>query len=200
MDRLDQVLATAGPLLRRVDDVLATTGAPAAHEVWGELRRVRLLPGAAAEAVAALRPAAFHEVVPELRANARACVETAADLPEPGEWSGEAAEAYEDVRRRAVADLSGGDESLDERLEATADLAEALTDWMAATRADLAEVLAAVLVSGQALTLTAPAHAALPPATAETAAAADVAVHVLRSIADNYLEAADLLRGSRDLA
>ena len=199
MDRLDQVLATAGPLLRRVDDLLATAGAPADHAMWGELRRVRLLPGAAAEAVASLRPSAFADAVPELRAVARACVDTAADLPEPGEWTGDAADAYEDVRRRAAADLSGGGESLDERLEATADLAQALTDWMAETRGGLAAALATVLTSGEALTLSA-ATAAPAPSVAETDAAADVAELVLRTIADNYAEAFDLLQGSRDLA
>jgi hypothetical protein len=201
MDRLDQVLATAGPLLRRVDDLLGTAGAPADHPVWGELRRVRLLPGAAARAVASLRPSAFDDAVPELRADARACVDAAAGLPPPGDWSGEAAEAYDDVRRRAAAELSGGEESLDERLEATADLAQALTDWMGETRSALAAALAAILASGEALTLS--AHRAEPtpaPAAAETSAAADVAELILRTIADHYAEAFDLLRASRNLA
>jgi hypothetical protein len=196
MDRLDEVLTTAAPLLRRVDDLLSTAGAPAGHAVWHELRRVRLLPGAAAHAVAALRPAAFDEAIPELRAGARACVETAAELPAANDWTGEAAEAYEQVRDRAAAELSGGAESLDERLEATADLAQALTDWMTQTRAALAAALAGALTSGEALTLN---RAETPPAPNETMAAADVATHVLRTIADNYAEAADLLHGSRDL-
>ena len=38
------------------------------------------------------------------------------------------------------------------------------------------------------------------PAGETTTAAADVATHVLRTIADNYAEATDLLRASRDLA
>jgi hypothetical protein len=157
MDRLDEVLAEAGPLLRRVDEVLAAGGAPAEHAVWPELRRVRLLPGDAAAAVAELRPAAVADVVPELRAGARACVEAAAGLPEPGDWTGEAAEAYDDMRRRAAADLAGGG----------------------------------------AVTLSVDTY---PPLDAESTAAADVAAHVLRTIADGYAEAADLLHGSRDLA
>jgi len=197
MDRLDEVLAEAGPLLRRVDAVLTTAGAPVEHAVWAELRRVRLLPGDAAGAVAALRPSSFADAVPELRAGARACVEAAAALPEPGDWTGEAAEAYDDLRRRAAGDLSGGDESLDERLEATADLAQALADWMVATRDGLAVALAEVLASGEAVSLGADTY---PPLPAESAAAADVAAHVLRTIADDYAEAADLLYGSHDLA
>ena len=198
MDRLDEVLVVCAPVLDRVDDLLTTSGAPAGHEVWRELRRVRLLPGDAARAVAELRPAAFDEAVPELRAEARACAEVAADLPEPGDWSGEAAEAYDAVRQRVADRLSGDDDSLDERLEATADLAQALLDWMTKARADLAEALAAILASGEALTLA--AGAGSPPTTAETDAAAAVATHVLRTIADDYADADDLLQGSADLA
>ncbi|GIF19832.1 uncharacterized protein YukE [Actinoplanes tereljensis] len=198
MDRLDEVLAVCAPLLDQVDDLLATSGAPEGHEVWRELRRVRLLPGDAVRAVAGLRPAEFDETVAELRAEARACAEAAVDLPPPDDWTGEAAEAYDTVRRRVADRLSGDDESLDERLEATADLAQALADWMTKTRADLAEALAAVLASGEALALA--AGAGSPPTTAETDAAAAVAARTLRTIADNYADADDLLLGSVELA
>jgi hypothetical protein len=199
MDRLDHLLDTARPLLRRVDEVLSLTGAPADHGLWAELRRVRLLPGDAAQAVAALRPGAFTGAVAGLRADARACAQVADSLPPPEEWTGEAADAYEDVRRRAAAHLGGGDESLDERLEATADLAQALTEWMTQTRAELAGTLAEVLDSGQALTLSG-GGATVPPPDAEVLAAADVAAHVLRTVADNYDYATDLLHGSAELA
>jgi hypothetical protein len=198
MDRLDQVLDTATPLLRRVDEVLGVAGAPADHGLWQELRRVRLLPGDAAHAVAALRPAAFTDAVPELRADARACAEAAAALPGPDDWSGDAAEAYDDLRLRTAAHLSGGDDSLDERLEATADLAQALTDWMAKTRHDLATTLALVLASGEALELAAPPT--VPPESGQVLAAADVATRVLHAIAESYTDAVDLLHGSRPLA
>jgi hypothetical protein len=198
MDRLDELLAVSTPLLDRVDDLLETSGAPEGHAVWRELRRVRLLPGAAARAVAGLRPAAFDDTVSELRTEARACAEAAADLPPPGDWTGEAADAYETARRRVAGRLSGDDDSLGERLEATADLAQALTDWMTKTRLDLAGVLATALASGEALTLAAAAGS--PPTTAETDAAATMATQVLRTIADNYADANDLLLGSTDLA
>jgi hypothetical protein len=198
MDRLDDLAATAAPLLRRVGEVLTAAGAPGGHEVWAELRRVRLMPADAVQAVTALRPSAFDDAVVELRSGARACVETAAALPPPGDWTGDAAEAYDDLRTRAAAHLSGGDESLDERLEATADLAQALRDWMNGTRSRVAVALAAVLTSGEALTLT--ARPRFPPTVAEVAAAADIAALLLGRIADSYEEAADLLHGSTDLA
>jgi len=198
MDRLDEVLAVSAPLLDRVDDLLETSGAPEGHEVWGELRRVRLLPGAAVRAVAGLRPAAFDDTVTELRSEARACAEAATELPAPGDWAGEAAEAYDAARQRVADRLSGDDESLDERLEATADLAQALTDWMTKSRLDLAVALATVLESGEALTLATPPGS--PPAEAETDAAAAVAAQLLRTIADNYTDADDLLQGSAGLA
>jgi hypothetical protein len=198
MDRLDELASASAPLLRRVGDVLTAGGAPAGHEVWHELRRVRLLPADAVRAVAALRPSAFDDAVAELRSGARACAETAAGLPPPGGWTGEAAEAYDDLRARVAAHLSGGDESLDERLAATADLAQALTDWMTQARSRLAATLAGVLLSSEALTLAAPPG--VPPAAAEIEAAARVAAELLHEIADIYAEPADLLRGSADLA
>ncbi|WP_433299950.1 hypothetical protein ACQP2F_01685 [Actinoplanes sp. CA-030573] len=191
MDRLDEVLAVALPLLRRVDELLGSEGAPPEHALWDQLRRVRLLPGDAVRAVAALRPDAFDDAVPALRADARACAEVASGLPPPGDdWSGEAADAYTDLRTRVASHLSGDEESLDERLEASADLAQALIDWMAQARAAVATALAEVLASSEALSLTTSSD---PPA------AAEVATHVLRVVADAYAEADDLLEGSANL-
>ena len=190
-DRLDEVLGVAARLLAQVDAVLGGQGAPADHEVWRQLRRVRLLPGDAARAVASLRPAEFDDAVDVLRADARACVEVAQELPAPGGWDGEAAEAYGELRERVADRLSGNGESLDERLEASADLAEALIDWMERARAELALTLAGVLASGDALAL---------KAEDDPLAAAAVAAQVLRTIADCYAEADDLLQGSAELA
>jgi hypothetical protein len=198
MDLLDQVLAAADPLVRRVDEVLNATGAPDGHALWTELRRVRLLPGDAARAVAALDPAPLSGAVGTLRADARACADTAADLPAPDTWTGEAAEAYDDLRRRTAAHLSGADDSLDERWEATADLAEALADWMTAARSDLAAVLAEVMTSAEAVTLvTTPTG---PETAAQASAAAAVGARILRSVASSYADADDLLRASAPLA
>jgi uncharacterized protein YukE len=199
MDPLDDLLPTARPLLDRVDQMLTAVGAPADHRVWGELRRVRLLPGDAARAVASLRPVALGAAGPEIRAEARACAEVAARLPPPDEWAGAAAEAYDDVRQRMAAQLSGGDESLDERLEATADLAEALREWMEQTRGELARLLAEALGSSEAAALTS-GGGVMPPPDADIVGAADIAASVLGVIADNYDNATDLIRGSADLA
>jgi hypothetical protein len=198
MDRLNELLETARPLLRRVDETLTIAGAPADHSVWGELRRVRLLPGDAARAVAALRPADLVEAAPELRADARACVTLADGLPPPDDWTGDAADAYDEVRRRMAAQLSGGDESLDERLEATADLAEALREWMEQARTDLSVTLADILNSSEAMTLARPA-AAPQPTPQETEAAADIAAHLLHTVANTYDYATDLIHGSAPL-
>jgi hypothetical protein len=198
MDRLDDMLSTAVPLLKRVDEVLSTTGAPADHEVWPSLRRVRLLPWDAVQAVAALRPGDLAEAAPELRADARSYAGIAESLPPPGQWSGDAAEAYDAARRHAADQLSGGPDSLDERLEATADLAAALTDWMHQARSDLAATLAEVLTSAEALSLSAGA-AVDPAATRDARAAADVAARVLETVAGSYDAALDLVSGSADL-
>jgi hypothetical protein len=198
MDRLDDLLHTAQPLLDRVDQMLTVVGAPGDHRVWGELRRVRLLPGDAARAVAALRPATLGEAGPEIRAEARACVEVAAGLPPPAEWSGEAADAYDDRRRRLADQLTGGDESLDERLEATADLADALREWMAQTRDDVARVLADAIGSREAAALLT-GGGVMPPPPGDVMGAAEIAASVLRVVADNYDYATDLIRGSGDL-
>ena len=197
MDRLERLLATAGPLLRRVDEILGAVGAPPDHRVWSELRRVRLLPGDAARAVAALRPGELGEAAPELRADARAYAVLAASLPPPGEWTGVAAEAYDVARKRAATHLSGGPDSLDERLHAAADLADELMTWMRSARDLLAETLAEVLSSSEAVIL---AGTEVDLAAArEQQAAAEVAARVLRAVADGYEVATDVLHRSNRL-
>jgi hypothetical protein len=198
MDRLDQAIQTAGPLLRRVDEVISTVGAPADHRVWAELRRVRILPSDAVHAVAALRPAELGEAAPELRAEARAYAELAESLPAPAGWSGEAAEAYDAARLRAAGYLSGGPESLDERLAATADLAEALLGWMVQARTRLAIVLAEILTSAEALEMSTTTDLD-PTSDRAVTAAAEVGARVLSEVADSYETAEDLLRTTAGL-
>ena len=195
MDRLHRLLATAGPLLRRVDEILGAVGAPPDHRVWSELRRVRLLPGDAARAVAALRPEELGEAAPELRADARAYAVLAGSLPPPGEWTGVAADAYDMARKRAATHLSGGPDSLDERLQASADLADDLMAWMRSARDSLAETLVEVLSSSEAVIL-AETDVDLAAAGREQRAAAEVAARVLRAVADGCEVGADLLRRS----
>jgi hypothetical protein len=199
MDTLDQVMDTAAPLLRRVDELLSGVGAPPDHEVWMEMRRVRLLPGDAVHAVAALRAGDLEGAAPELRADARGYAGIAEALPAPGTWTGDAADAYDAARRRTADHLFGGPDSLDERLEATADLADAMGGWMGQTRADLARTLAQVLGSAEALSLSS-GSAIDPAATGEVIAAAGVGRRILQTVAESYELAADLLHGSADLA
>jgi hypothetical protein len=195
MDRLDELLTAAEPLLGRVDDVLSGVGAPGGHDVWRELRRVRLLPGDAARAVAALRPTAILDATPELRADARAYADIADALPLAGGWTGEASEAYEKARRSTAEHLNGGPDSLGHRMSATADLADSLTAWMLQIRDDLAVTLAAVMLSTEAIVLTGGDH--LP--SDQAAAAAAIGARLLRVIADGYDEAEDLVTISVDL-
>jgi hypothetical protein len=220
MDHLDGVLSTVVPLLKRVDEVLSTTGAPRDHQVWPALRRVRLLPWDAVQAVAALRPGELAGASAALRADARSYGGVAASLPGPGSWSGDAADAYDAARRRAAEHLSGGLDSLDERLEATADLADAVSDWIRRTRGELAATLAEVMLSAEALSLTEAGSlpgdpVAIGPvgigsesigsesigsvAIGEARAAADVAARVLDTVAGSYDAALELIAGSADL-
>ncbi|GGK96594.1 hypothetical protein [Mangrovihabitans endophyticus] len=199
MDRLDAVLATAGPLLRRVDEVLAAGGAPPDHRVWARLRQVRLLPGDAAYAIGALRPAEAAAVVPAVRSGGHSCAAAAVAVPPPQGWAGAAASSYEQARRRMVRHLSGSADSLDRRFRATTDLAESIAGWMTDARAVLAGVLAGVLGSAEAVTLSEPAPAE-PPSRPETLAAAEVAARVLDAIAMACDDAERLIRESADLA
>ena len=198
MDRLDDIAAIADPLLRRVDDLLSATGAPADHPLWTELRRVRLLPADAVRAVVALRPAALADAGPHLRGQAREYADIAASLPAPGDWTGDAADMYDAGRRRVADQLSGDPESLAERLEASADLGEALAGWMRQARGSLALTLADVLGSAEAVTL-ARTPAAHPVPASEVLAAAGIAARVLGTVADAYDHAEDLLDGSTAL-
>jgi hypothetical protein len=198
-DHLDHLLAPADALLHRVDELLAEAGAPAGHPVWTALRRVRLLPGDAVRAVAALRPAALADAEPALRARSREFAEAAAALPDPGGWTGEAADSY-DARRNALAARLGDDPGgLAERLSATADHAAMLTGWMTRRRRELAGVLADALGSAEAVALLPGADATGPPSPVEAQAAAQIAAWVLHTVADTYDEAAELLAGSATL-
>lgn len=192
MDRLDELLTVAGALLERVDEVLSQVGAPGGHDVWRELRRVRLLPGDAARAVAALHHTTVADAASELRADARVYADLADALPLAIEWTGEAAESYEEARRATAEHLNGGPDSLGHRMSATADLADSITDWIRRTRAGTAAVLAEVLVSTETVVLTTGDQSL----SAQADAAATIGARLLRTVADAYDEAEGLLTGS----
>jgi hypothetical protein len=74
-----------------------------------------------------------------------------------------------------------------------------LIEWMREARSDLAAVLAEVLSSTEALSLSGDAEVD-PAAAREVGAAADVAVRVLESVAGSYDTAQELLAGSTGLS
>ena len=200
-DRLDGVVDAAAPLLRRAGEVLTATGAPAEHDVWPALRRVRLLPWEAVNAVAALRPGDLTDAAPELRAHAETCAAAAESTPPPEGWSGTAADAYDRARHHAATHLSGEGDSVEARLTATARLAEDLVTWMSEARANLAATLAEILTSAEALALSPQATPERIDLASETEAeaAADVAARVLHSVAATYAAATDMMSASEHL-
>jgi hypothetical protein len=195
MDALDRIIGVAGPLLARIDEIVEYAGAPEHHPVWTELRRVRLLPGDAVDAVAALRPEAVDE--PALRSARDSLAEVATALPAAAGWDGPAADAYRAHRDGLAAQV----EDLAARAVATAELGAEMADWMRAARRDVAAVLADVLSSGASVTVPAAGGGPvelLPPAQVD--AAAQVAVVVLRTVGDAFAAAGPILDRSAELA
>ncbi|HET9517911.1 MAG TPA: hypothetical protein VFO77_09325 [Actinoplanes sp.] len=192
MDRLDELIAIAGPLLGRADEILAGAGAPATHPVHALWRRVRLTSLDAVQAVSALRPDDVAGQTPDLRAYAARYVAAAAALPAPQEWTGEAAQAYDATRRDLAGHLGGDAGSLAGRLAATADLTDALLDWMRRSRSAVAAALAEVLGSVEAVRLVVD-DGAEPVGVPLVMAAADVVQRLLDAVADCYERAAELM-------
>jgi hypothetical protein len=188
MDALDRLLGPAGALLERVDATLTEGGAPPGHPVWPVLLRVRVLPGAAVTAVAALSPESLLPTLGVLRAADATVAGAAATLPGPGEWQGVAAERYDAARGAVRAHL---DDTVSGRLAATAALTESMVAWMRATRQAVAVAVGDVLTSAEAVTVREEPTVG-PPSAARTAAAADIAVRVLAAVAESYDTAADL--------
>jgi hypothetical protein len=200
MDALDRVAEPGADLLARVDAALSAAGAPAGHAIWSRLRRLGALPGAAADAVVALRPAPIAAAGTALRTLAREYADTGAAGAPPAGWHGVGARAYAGHWAGLSAHLAHGDESLAGRLAATAGYADALADWIRETRRALARALATVLGSAQAVALvTGPSVVNDRPgagqprgALATVLAAAEIGVHVLDPLARAYDRAEDL--------
>jgi hypothetical protein len=153
MDALTRLEPVGRPLLRTVDAVLDTLGAPPEHRVWPLLRRVGASPGDAVAAVATMRPDRLRPLAAILRDQAGRY--EAAGLPTDPGWSGHAGTSYA-VRAAALdahlrADGSG---SLAGRLRAAAGYLDDVADWHQRSRDRVARALGAVLTSTQALTVT----------------------------------------------
>ncbi|HEX8629178.1 MAG TPA: hypothetical protein VF755_13520 [Catenuloplanes sp.] len=198
MDALDQLADPAVVLLARVDDVLSRFGAPAGHPVWQALRRLRVLPGAALAAVAALRPDQPAAMSAALHRCARGYADVAADLPTEVAWQGPAGSAYASRAGAFAAHLAGVPGGLADRLDATAGYTGALAGWQRETRQAVAGTLAVALRSGEAVVLSATASPAGP--TGLAVAAAEIGRLVLDTVAAAYDRAEALLAEHAALA
>jgi hypothetical protein len=183
MDPFDQLAGPAHELLSRVDTILTRAGAPDDHPLWPLLRGLRALPGDLVTAVAALEPAPLSAAGSALRTISRRYAQPSA----PPEWRGAAAETF----TARWASLSAHvEQSLAGRLADTAAYVDAVVDWVSRTRLAVARTLAVVLSSGEAVAV-AVGSGAHPAEVAR--AAADIAARVLRTIADAYAEADELM-------
>ena len=186
MDALDRVAGPARDLLRRVDGSLLSSGAPAEHPVWPLLRRVGALPGDVLDAIGGLAPEPLRGAAAELRRLAGEYAARQQEMAVPVTWTGAAAEAYAArwVDLGAHLGSDAVDESLAGRLCATAEYLDEVADWMVSARATLAEALAVVLGSAEAVALHAKPDA--------TAAAATMGARVLDAAATAHDEGHDV--------
>jgi hypothetical protein len=149
-DALARLAPVAEPLLRDVDNALATLGAPPSHPVWRRLRSLAATPAEVVMSVAEWEPDRLRGVAASLREQAEAYERVA--IAAAGPWQGAAAEHYA-AAARAVRDHLCGDpvESMAGRLRAQASAADAVADWQRSGRDAMAAVLAGVLMSRQSL-------------------------------------------------
>ncbi|HEY3011068.1 MAG TPA: hypothetical protein VGJ63_23850 [Micromonosporaceae bacterium] len=219
MDALDRLTGPANDLLVLVDRALARSGAPDAHPVWPLLRRVGALPGAAVSAIADLRPAPLAAAVPSLRTLAQGYADASAAVTVGGSvaaarsgvsglavdsdgWQGGAAEVFAARWSALSAHLVGGVDSMYARLEATAAYADSIASWMSRTRGAVAETLARVLTSAEAVAMVtdptgarrsgAESPAPESPTRRAAPAHAEIAAAVLEPIAHAGEEASEL--------
>jgi len=195
MDLLDHLAEPAADLLARVDRTLTLGGVPDGHSIGPLLGRLRALPGAAAGTIMALQPAALAAAGHRLRDLTRTYDDVRAALADTGTWQGSAADAFDAQRAALAAHLTDGAESLSGRLTATADHADAIAEWAARSRIELAGALVDALGSAAAVTLVTGSDpdgsAAGDPAGVRAAAA--VGSRVLSIVADAYDQAEALL-------
>ena len=191
MDELDRLTAPVRDLLGRVDVLIAAAGAPDDHPLWPALRRMRMLPGDAYAAFAALRPEPLLAAAAEVRRLTRGYDQAALDLAGNG-WDGAAGTAFADVRAALATHLEEGPESLVGRMEATAGYADALADWVESSRGALARTCAELLGSAEAVTVAGADPSAVDRSVA--LAAAEIGARVLGALNVAYDGAETLLR------
>lgn len=185
MDALDQLAGPAAGLLDRVDAVLTKAGAPADHRIWALLRRLGALPGDAVGTVRSLRAAPLAAAGPPLHTLAGEYDAAGAAIARGGSWEGAGAEVF--AAHRAA--LSSHLVELSGRLSATEAYVEAVADWITRSRAALAQELAAVMGSIEAVTLVTE-----PAGVAVATAAAEIGARVLGTVDEAYERGEALLR------
>ncbi|MDG6100694.1 hypothetical protein Daura_02875 [Dactylosporangium aurantiacum] len=206
MDALDRLSGIGTDLLHRVDGILVAGGAPAGDPLWPLLRLVGALPGDALDFGLKLSPAALREAATRLRADAERFARRrewlAADLGAAAGWEGSGAEAFAARWQALAGHLGDGSDpmTVTGRLRATAAYADAVAAWAEGLRHELAEAVARVATSIEAVTVRG-THPDTPPPTAVLEAAARIGARVLQPVADAFDAARDLeRRWSPDLA
>ncbi|MFB9442530.1 hypothetical protein Dvina_03205 [Dactylosporangium vinaceum] len=199
-DALDRLAVPGEELLRRVDRILARGGVSPESDVAGLLRLVGMLPGEVLEYGLRLDVGSLQEAARELAGVGDRFrvlpAKLSADVDRSG-WQGGGAAAFGAVWV-ALADHIGDGGSADSivgRIDATADYLDAVVDWAAGLRYELAEAVARVISSAEAVTVVT-AGAGGPGAGGEgeaAGAAGRIAERVLRTAVD-ALDRADTLR------
>jgi len=150
MDALSHLAPVARPLLRDVDNALATLGAPPEHRLWALLRRMGTTPADAIGFFADVDPKRLRDAGQALRE--QALTYESATIPGAVQWEGSAAHRYA-VHAASLGEYLHGEgaETLADRLRATASYVDSVADWFQQSRDLIARALARVLTSRQAV-------------------------------------------------
>lgn len=188
---LERLHTAAADLLSRVDQTLARYGAPQEHPIWPLLRRRALLPSDAVANVVAWSPQPLYAAAQAIHRHHEAGEKVRASLTAPSTWEGPAAEAAS-ARIGAVRQRH---EAFHHNAQALTAALSDLAAWFDEARQRLARVLARVLASAEAVTLTTRLRAAETAEHTQVAlAAADIAAAILAEIDRLWTGALDLIR------
>jgi uncharacterized protein YukE len=199
VDPLARIEPVARPLLQTVDTALGSLGAPPEHPVWGLLREVGATPGDAVTFVSMTVAAQLRETAGRLRELGGKYRE-AASAPVVT-WHGQAGDEYAAAVRALDAHLRDG---LVEGIDDTAAYLTEVAQWQERARLELAGALGDVMLSAEAVTLAQARAGGLaqggPASRATVLAAAEVAVHVLRTIVGVIVDGEALQRRWAEVA
>jgi hypothetical protein len=190
MDALARLEPVAQPLLAAVDRLLGTLGAPADHAVWGHLRAVGATPADAVAFFVRLHPAPLRTAAAGLRGLERTYA--AIDVPVKVGWRGAAGEEYA-AYAAALADHLNGDDSLAATAARAGSYVDEVGEWQQRSRDRMARALAEILVSAQAVTITAQPRGGEVSLDA-VIAAADIGAYLLNVAASAIGDGHDLHR------